>query len=297
MRLGCTTSTYVKAGVPLEKAFEHLHDLGFHYVDLPGFHKFMPQFLPEREHFRLAKKLDSLDMSAYSTIYLPRNNMGSWDKDERLAAVEECKHSARFIDNMGGKAILLCEAGGRPDYHTDLDKDQAYDNAVDSVKRLCEYCDTHHNGQLILLEIIPYGGAMCSIESMKNFCDKVGAPNLYINVDVGHFNLQKVNGKRFKLAGDRFISVHISDDDNSGIQGCYCEQECLIGGGNTDFKGYFDEIIACNVDANAQKAGLEECYCMIEGGAKNVIPNPDWCIMMARDYVLEHFPFFQNSIY
>lgn len=297
MILGSSTTPYAKAGFPLYKAFEHLHDLGIHAVDVPGYKQYMPQYLPEREHSRLARKLEQLDMEAYSAIYLPRANPGSRDPEERMAAFEEMKPSARFIRNLNGKCVCFCEAAGRPDYRTDLSKEEALENSIETVRRFCEWCDDELNGLIVLLEIIPYGGNLCSVESMKDMCDKVGAPNLYINADLGHFNLQKINGRRFKLAGEKMISVHISDDDNRGVEGSYCERDCIVGEGTTNFTEYFAALEEIDIEGNARKAGLKDLYCIIEGGANNVIPNPDWSTMRARDYILEQIPALRNSVY
>ena len=244
--------------------------------------------------------MEQLGIEPFGCFYLPANNPGSKNPEIRLAAVEEMKPSARMIHNLGGKAIVFCEASGRAQYEEDLSKEEAFENAVETVKRFCEWVYDKLDPNLkVLLEIAPYGGSLCSVETLKRFCDLVDMPNCYINADLGHFNLQKVNGNRFKLAGDKMISVHMSDDDNHGDEGKIYERDCLIGQGTTDFKAYFKALQEMDIDGNARKAGLRECYCMLEtfqviDGA----PNYDVVLRRSLDYIFQELPgVFDSSIF
>lgn len=297
MKLGGDLITYLRAGIPVPEAISRMRYHGITLLDFPGFRTYMPQARPVHEQLRWARQMERLGMEMYSAIYLPENNMGSRDPEERAAAIEEAKPTAEFVHNLGGKAVCFCEAAGRANYEQDLSKDEAMVIAAESCRRYCEWADEKY-GLKVILEIAPYGGNLCTIEAMKHFCDLVGAPNLYINADVGHLNMQKVNGKRFSKAGDRIISVHISDDDNRGDEGKVVEQDCLLGDGTTRFEDYMAELKAYDVDAKARAAGLEEAPVIIECFDYNHgVPDPDWVMIRCLDYIYKHIPqYFQNSL-
>lgn len=295
MRLACATITYQLAGVSIVKSLDHLKELGFKYVDLPAYGQFQPQYYPLSAQEGLARRFKELEMEPVSIIYLPTANPGSFNRAERMAAVEELKPAARLMKRLGGKFVMFCEAGGRPAYKEDLDKDQAFDNSIETVKAFCEWCESL--SMSVLLELCPYGGNLCSIEAMKEMLDRVGAPNLYANVDLGHCNLQKINPARFKKLGDKLVGVHISDNISAGNEGCIKEQDLIIGEGDTDFAPYFAELARLDVDANARKAGFGECHCTIETveSAQGRIVNADLAIMQSRDYVLSRLPVFRDQ--
>lgn len=295
MRLACATIPFQLAGISIIKSFDHLHELGFKYVDLPAYGAYMPQYYPVKEQIRIGDRLKELDMEPVSIIYLPTANPGSFNKAERMAAVEEFKPVAQFMKRIGGKFVMFCEAGGRPSYKEDLDKDQAFDNSIDAVKAFCEYCEDISMN--VLLELCPYGGNLCSIEAMKEMLDRVNAPNLWANVDIGHCNLQKINPARFKILGDKLIGAHISDNISTGNEGCIKEQDLIIGLGDTDYLPYFEELVRLDVDGNAKKAGFGECHCtieVVEATPTGEAVNADLAVMQSRDYVLSKLPMFRD---
>lgn len=296
MKLAVQTGIYQKAGIPLMRSLDHVHELGFKYIDVPGFRQFMPQFLPVSEQLAIARRMEQLDITPMTALYMTRANPGSSRPEERMAAFKEIQPSARWIHRIGGSFLMFCEACGKPNYEEDLDKNQALENSIETLQRLCEWCDKELSGLKVLLEMIPYGGNLCSIESMKYVCDKVGAPNLFINVDIGHCNLQKTNGKRFKLGGEKVINIHISDNDNYGDEGWIKEEDKVIGTGNTHIREYMEELVKMDIVGNARKAGLDDCYATIECNElfNGQLPNPDWAIMKSRDWILANLPYFRD---
>lgn len=290
MKLGCSTITYQLGGISVHDSLEHLKALEIDYVDFPGFGEFQPQHYSMAEKMRIRKRLEQLNMTPNGIIYLPKANPGSFDLDERLASIEEFKLAALFLKEMGGRFAIFCESCGRPDYESDLDRDQAYENSIDTTKRLCEWADKE--GINIMLELIPYGGNFYKIERLKDTLDRVNAPNLWANVDLGHCYLQKINGKRFAQLGDKLVNVHISDNDAVGNEGCVCEADLIVGKGHTDFKSYFKHIKDIDVDANCRKAGFGEAAAIIECVEDEYIPNPDYAILRSRDYILSQVPGF-----
>lgn len=288
MKLGCSTITYQLGGISIHDSLERIKALEIDYVDFPGFDAHQPQFYSTAEKLRISKRLEQLDMHANSIIYLPKANPGSFSLEERLAAIEEIKPAARFLKEMGGRFVIFCESCGRPDYATNLDRDQAYENSIDTTKRFCEWAEKE--GINVMLELIPYGGNFYKIERMKDTLDRVGAPNLWANIDLGHCYLQKIHGKRFSALGDRAVSVHISDNDAVGNEGCVCEADMIIGKGNTDFKSYFHYLQKMDIDGNCKKAGFGEAVATIECVEDEFIPNPDYCILRSRDYILSQVP-------
>ena len=266
MKLGCSTITYQLGGISVHDSLEHLKALEIDYVDFPGFGEFQPQHYSMAEKMRIRRRLEQLNMTPNGIIYLPKANPGSFDLDERLASIEEFKPAALFLKEMGGRFAIFCESCGRPDYESDLDRDQAYENSIDTTRRLCEWADKE--GINIMLELIPYG------------------------VDLGHCYLQKINGKRFAQLGDKLVNVHISDNDAVGNEGCVCEADLIVGKGHTDFKSYFKHIREIDVDANCRKAGFGEAAAIIECVEDEYIPNPDYAILRSRDYILSQVPGF-----
>lgn len=296
MKLAFNTGLYQKAGYSIEYALDRLKYNGFDVIDFVCYGDFKPQSRPVSEQLRIEKKLQQLDLQAHTAIYLPRcNNPGAASKEERLACVEEMKPTGEFIKRIGGRFLMFCEATGRPDYATNVDKRQAFDNSIDTIKRVCEWADKI--GIHVFLELIPYGGNLDSCEAMKEALDRVKAPNLWANIDLGHCGLQKINGKRFSLLGDKLINLHISDNDNTGDEGWIMEDDAIIGEGNADLKGYFEEISKLDLDANARKSGikgLDECVVTIECSDLAGCPNPDYSVVRCRDYVLTHLPYFSD---
>lgn len=298
MRLGTNIHNFLRCGCTVTEALERVRHHGLRYVDFPGWNKFTPQYFPVSEQLKWGKKMEQLDMELVSAYYLPTNNLGSKYKDVRKAGIDELKPQAELIKNLGGKGYVICEPAGYPDYNEDLSNPEAFDNAIGSMKEFCDWCYTLDDKMAVMLEIIPYGGNINSVETMMDFIEKVGAPNLYVNCDIGHFSLQRVNPARLEKCGDRLIHAHVSDDDNRGHQGQMREADFVIGEGNTDFPAYIKALQKFNADANAKKAGFEECHCMFETWALNKgVPDFDYVLEASINYMLRYMPgVFDSSI-
>lgn len=295
MKLAFNTGMYQKVGLSTVTALERIKAIGFDAVDFLCYGDFKPQQRPVKEQIAIEKAVQRLDLQAHTAIYLPRyTNPGSHDPQERLACVEEMKPAGEFIKRVGGKFLMFCEATGRPDYASDLDKIQAFDNSIDTIKRLCDWALSID--LQIFLELIPYGGNLDSCERMKEALDRVGAPNLWANVDLGHCGLQKINGKRFAQLGEKLINIHVSDNDNTGDEGWIMEDDMIIGEGNADLVGYMQCLVDMDIDKNARNSGLglDEAVVTLECSDFAGCDNPDYAAGRCRDYALTFLPPFNN---
>lgn len=296
MKLAVNLSTYQNAGITVKDSIDHALNLGITVGDVLSYGNCYPSWEPLNEQRAIVKKLEQTGFQIRGGINLPKANPGSDDPEERKAAFEEVKNVAKYVKRLGGKAIMFCEAGGRPHYGRNLDGRQAYENAIQTTQMLADWC--LKNDMIVLLETIPFGGTFNTIESMVEFAKRTQAPNVYCNADFGHLCLQKIRPERILEFGKYLICCHASDNTNFGDEGHDSEHDLLLGAGCTDFASYFDYCFKAGIEENCRAAGyFDEPYCSIEvcecepGG---YIPNPDYQVMRCRDYLLKNFAWFRD---
>ena len=290
MRLACNLITFEFSGLSTIQSLEHLHEIGIKYVDMTSYGIQQAANLPVAKQYEIARRLQQLDMELVTVIDLPTANPGSNDPMERDAAIYELKKAARFLQRLGGKMIMFCEAGGRPDYHKDINPYEARENSKETMKRFGEWCEKE--GINILLEFVPVGGNLSTVEDVQEYIQAVQVPNLYVNIDMGHFCLQGINPKRIYKLGDRVINCHASDN----LAAEQKEQDLILGTGDTDFKAFFDVLFDMDIEGNARKAGLPESYCTIEVVEGIYMPNPDYLVSRCYQYLLANFPFLRDPL-
>lgn len=296
MKMAVSLCAWQCGGITVRQSIDRAVDLGFTMGDVLSYGDIYPSWEPMSEQRQIVKRLEQTGFQINAGINLPKANPGSDDVEERKAAAEEVINVAKWIKRLGGKAIMFCEAGGRPHYEHNLDGKQAFQNATDTVKRVADWCLKEN--MLVLLETIPYGGTLNTVEQMVELAKNSQAPNVYCNADFGHLCLQKINPQRLLNFGDRLICCHASDNTNYGDEGHDAEHDLLLGSGATDFAEYFNYCFKDGIDENAKKAGFnDESYCLIEVGEcteAGFNPNPDWQVMRCRDFLWRHFPWFRD---
>lgn len=296
MKMAVSLCAWQCGGVTVRQSIDRAVALGFMDGDVLSYGDIYPSWEPMFEQRQIIKKLEQTGFRINTAINLPKANPGSDDVEERKAAVEEVKNVAKWVKRLGGKAIMFCEAGGRPHYAHNLDGAQAFANAVDSVKRLADWAVKED--MIVLLETIPYGGTLNTVESMVKLAESSGAPNVYCNADFGHLSLQKINPERILKFGKYLICCHASDNTNYGDEGHDAEHDLVLGRGSTDFKSYFEYCFKDGIDENAKAAGFgDESYCSIEVGECDELgmnPNPDYQVMRCRDFLWSRFAWFRD---
>ena len=183
--------------------------------------------------------------------------------------------------DLGGKQVLIGKGVGNIDF--DLPRDRAEQNAANLVKEYCDWCIARDI--LVTFELEPEALHVCNgIESMARLIEKVDAPNVAVNMDIGHLNILRTRPDECVILKDKIIHVHLSD--NAGL----AHTNSVLGEGNANFNAYVKQYIDWGIDENAKRYGDIAVAGMEIGEPGEFISDPDNRVLKSMGHILLHVP-------
>lgn len=287
MEIGVGTILYEFSGKPLSVSVERIASFGIKYIDVLAFGIFNPALYPLGEQMRIAKIMERNDVRASSIITCGEGNLASDDKQEREKVLKQLKLAAQLVKELGGNQILIGKGVGNIDFH--LSRERAENNAIILVKEFADWCLAQDI--VITFELEPEWLHVCnSIQSMKRLIDKVGAPNIGANMDIGHLNILRTRPDECECLKDKIIHVHISD--NNGL----AHTNCVIGEGSVDVAWYIDQYIKWGVDDVAAKFGVVPVAAIEVGEPGEYITDSDMRLTKSYGHVLLNVAALQSPL-
>ena len=285
MKVGVGTIVYEFAGIPLIDSIERIASHGIEYIDLLAFGDFNPAFLSINQQKKILDRMKKLKVNVSSVVTCAHGNLASNDEAERDFAIDQLKRAAVLVRNLGGRQILIGKGAGNIDF--DLTREQAWDNVVSLLIDFCAWCNDLD--VLVTLELEPEALHLCnSVASMKQFIDDINAPNMVVNIDLGHLNILRTSPEELSILKDRIVHVHISDNDG------LVHTNSIIGEGNTDIGWYIKKLLDWGIDEVAKSYG-EVAVAGIElGHPGEYIANPDYRVLKSIGNVYSCVPHFRN---
>ncbi len=145
-----------------------------------------------------------------------RGSFTSARKEEREEVVDDFKKVTEIAESLGVDKLTSCPLNDGHDYVFEMNYLEAYDDAADVFRRICEldkkmkYCIEYKVNDPRVRCLLGTAG-----ESLA-FCEYVGADNLGVTMDFGHSILGHERPAQalsmLYLAG-RLFHVHLNDND------------------------------------------------------------------------------------
>ena len=286
MEIGVGTILYEWAGVPLRESIERIANHGIRYLDILAFGIYNPALYPEAFQWKIAERMQQLEMRASSVITCADGNLACDDKEEVENAVFQLKLAGKMVKRMGGKQVLIGKGLGNIDF--DLPRKRAFANAVRVVSDYCGWC--LKEDLIVTLELEPESLCVCNgLESMAQLLEAVDAPNLAVNIDIGHLNILRSNVDMLETVKDRIIHVHMSDND------VLAHTNCVIGEGTSQTAKFIDKCIELGIDENAARFGDVAVAGIEVGEVGEHILDPDYRLLKSYGYVLSRVKSLRND--
>lgn len=264
MFLGINSYLFEVANVPITQMLKQAAKAGFRYIEYAAYKSGDPTVMDKKGRKEILDifKDNGLSCSQFQLAYV--QDMAGPDKRSRDKAVDYMKQCAEFCMELGGRLMLVWYGGGSVDFN--ISRGQSWQNAVDSLYCIAEWCLPHK--LLIDLELEPTTYSILnSVDRMVKMIEDVGLPNINSNIDIGHFYINREGPKSIEKLARRMLHVHISETEG------YEHTNSIIGSGAVPFKEYIDKLMELGIEENCRAMSVP-CVAGIEMGS-SMIPIDD----------------------
>jgi len=266
MKLAFNTYVYEVAGWPIDKALASARMLGFTYTELAACGSGDPTAMSPARRREVLKVHRDLGLRCSQLLLANVEHMACPDRRTRERVLEYMKHASEFQLELGGHQVLVCWGCGV--LLAEMLPEQAWLNSVESIRALAEW--GRKDGLLVDLEIEPHVYFILNgTEKAARIIEDIGLPNVFPNLDVGHFVINREGPQRIRKIHDRIIHVHLSE-----TQG-YDHTNSILGTGTVDFPSYVRAALEMGIEENCGKLN-EPCVAGIEMGEPSR-PGPRPC--------------------
>jgi sugar phosphate isomerase/epimerase len=282
MKIGMLTGLWYVAGeATLVESLQRAAALGFHYVDLHGVFHGGPAHLTAQACQQVKTELETLGLAPRNYVLHSPHNPASASPAEAESSFEYLREGIDLCMYWGINQLMLNPG----QWAYGVPRQQAWENAVRFIQRVCEYAATR--GIFIALEAEPYVWFLVNnIPSTVRMLADVDCENFTVLVDLGHMGLSRESPDDFARLGDRIIHAHFSDHEK------YRHTNQVIGTGVTPTADYLDWLRRQNIDRQVRRFGCDELVVSFELGAPgDQILDPDDRVRRSLDYVRQIAPF------
>lgn len=281
MKLAFSNYVYEVAKWPIEKTLQSARRFGFSYTEFApvGSGDFTRMSAERRREVINLHK--DCGLHCAQVLLLNVRQMVSPDATVRLKVLDYMKQGCEFQLELGGHQVLVC--GGCGLHLPDLMRELAWVNSVDTVQKLAEW--GLGQGILVDLEIEPQVYFLLNTsDKAARMIEDIGLPNVFLNVDVGHFVLNREAPNHLEKLRSRIIQVHLSDTD--GLE----HTNSILGTGCVDFRSYVTKAVELGIEQNCARAG-EPCVAGIElGDMTRPVDDPERWVRESLEFVSKHLP-------
>jgi sugar phosphate isomerase/epimerase len=281
MKLAFSNYVYEVAKWPIEKSLERARHFGFTYMEFApvGSADITTMSAERRREIIKIHKDNGLHSAQLLLVYV--RPMTSPDPSDRLKVLDYMKQCCDFQLELGGRQVLVC--GGCGLLRLDTPGEQAWVNSMDTIRKLAEW--GLDKGILVELEIEPQVYFLLNnTDKAARMVEGIGMPNVHVNLDIGHFALNREPPSHIEKLKSRIIQIHLSD--TGGLE----HTNSILGTGCVDFRSYITKAMELGIEENCARVG-EPCVAGIElGDMTRPVDDPDRWLRESLAYLGKHLP-------
>jgi sugar phosphate isomerase/epimerase len=281
MNLALNTYVYEVAKWPIETTLKSAQRMNFRYTEYAACGSGDPTLMNVGKRRELVKMHRDLGLYSSQMLLAEVEHMACPDSKTRLKVLEYMKQCSEFQLELGGRQVLVCWGCGV--HLAEMMPEQAWLHSVESIRALAQW--GLKDGLLVDLEIEPHVYFILnSSDKAARMVEDIGLPNVFPNLDIGHFVINREAPRRIEKIKDRIIHVHLSE-----TQG-YDHTNSIIGTGTVDFASYVRKAIESGIEENCKRVG-EPCVAGIEmGELRYPVDDPDRWMQESLDYLAKSLP-------
>jgi sugar phosphate isomerase/epimerase len=281
MNLALNTYVYEVAQWPIEKTLKSARRLGFRYTEFAACGAGDPTLMSTWKRREVARLHRDLGLSSSQLLLANVEHLACPIAKTRRQVLDYMKRASEFQLELGGRQVLVCWGCGV--HLAEMLPEVAWLNAIDSIRKLAQW--GLKDGLLVDLEIEPHVYFILnSSDKAARMVEDIGLPNVFPNLDIGHFVINREAPHRINKIKDKIIHVHLSE-----TQG-YDHSNSIIGTGSVDFASYVRKAVELGIEENCKRVG-EPCIAGIEmGEPRYPVDNPDRWMRESLDWLKRHLP-------
>ena len=281
MNLAFNTYVYEVAKWPIEKTLRSAQRLGFRYTEYAACGSGDPTRMSAKKRRDVIKLNRDLGLHSSQMLLAEVEHMACPDAKVRQQVLDYMKRCSEFQLEMGGRQVLVCWGCGV--HLAEMLPEQAWLNSVHAIRSLARL--GLKAGLLVDLEIEPHiYFILNSSDKAARMVEDIGLPNVFPNLDIGHFVINREAPHRIEKIKDKIIHVHLSE-----TQG-YEHTNSIIGSGTVDFVSYVNKALELCIEENCARIG-EPCIAGIEMGEPHYpVDNPDRWMTESLKWLARHLP-------
>jgi sugar phosphate isomerase/epimerase len=281
MKLALNTYVYEIARWPIEKTLKSAQRLGFHYTEYAACGSGDPTKMSVRKRRDLVKMHRDLGLHSSQMLLAEVEHMACPSAQTRRQVLDYMQRCSEFQLELGGRQVLVCWGCGV--HLAEMLPEVAWLNSIDAIRQLAQW--GFKAGLLVDLEIEPHVYFILNTtDKAARMVEDIGLPNVFPNLDVGHFVINREGPQRLEKIRDKIIHIHLSE-----TQG-YDHTNSIIGTGTVDFPAYVHKAVALGIEDNCRRLG-EPCIAGIEMGEPHFpVDDPDRWMEESLTYLARKLP-------
>jgi sugar phosphate isomerase/epimerase len=281
MKLALNTYVYEVAQWPIEKTLQSAHRLGFTYTEYAACGAGDPTTMSARKRRDILKMHRDLGLRSSQMLLANVEHMACPSATTRRQVLDYMKQCSEFQLELGGRQVLVCWGCGV--HLAEMLPEQAWLNSMDAIRKLAQW--GLKQGLLVDLEIEPHVYFILnSTDKAARLVEDIGLPNVFPNLDIGHFVINREAPQRLEKIKDKIIHIHLSE-----TQG-YDHTNSILGTGTVDFRSYVMKALAVGIEQNCTRVG-EPCIAGIEMGEPHYpVDDPDRWMTQSLKFLSKHLP-------
>jgi sugar phosphate isomerase/epimerase len=281
VKLALNTYVYEVGKVPVQRALRSAADFGFTFVEYAACGSGDPTTMGEDGRAEIAATFRDNGLQSAQLLLIHTQHTATSDPKLRQETLDYMKRCGEFQLELGGRQVLVCWGCGV--HQADVMPEQAWINAVSLLREYAQW--GLDKGILVDLEIEPHVYfVLNSTDKAARMVEDVGMPNVFPNLDIGHFTINREGPRRIRKIKDRLLHVHLSETEG------FDHTNSILGTGCVDFKAYVDTALELGIEENCARLG-EACVAGIEMGEPGGhVDDPDRWVRQSLQYLAEHLP-------
>jgi sugar phosphate isomerase/epimerase len=123
-----------------------------------------------------------------------------------------------------------------------------------------------------------------SSDKAARMVEDIGLPNVFPNLDIGHFVINREGPHRIEKIRNKIIHIHLSETEG------YEHTNSILGTGCVDFASYVRKAVELGIEENCARVN-EPCVAGIEMGEPHYpVDNPDRWMQKSLRFLKRHLP-------
>ncbi len=281
MKLALNTYVYAVGNRHITEALRSAVDFGFTYVEYAACDSGDPTVIGETARDDVVGFFRDNGLESSQLLLVHTQHCATSDPKLRQETLDYMKACGEFQLELGGRQVLVCWGCGV--HEADMLPERAWLNTVSLLREYAQW--GLDKGVLVDLEIEPHVYfVLNSTGRAARIVEDIAMPNVFINLDVGHFVINREAPCRIEKIKDRIIHVHLSETEG------FEHTNDILGTGCADFRAYVDKAIELGVEQNCERLG-EPCVAGIEMGEPGGdVDDPDRWVRESMDFLAQHLP-------